>query len=940
MIPFHNHQSHCWNWKGNDHVAASLQQLNKNRPKHVKRNIARKEGKATARVVSSANIALQCSDLKVVLSSQVALALSFLLPSRRTHIGSMTHTCALVAFKINAGDRVFFLFKKRCAITFFKTLSALTETQIVKKGLLVSRAARDLSMLLVVELSKLTRRPRESIHTLETMVAEISAPSFRRMRSRTKRPILRRLSHGHAILSTILISTVLLLTLSTPPVMGNAESPQRKKLLSSSRTLKKTEETETPTAAPTVTPNSKNDKNNKNKNDNNNQNDDRANDNKNGNVVNMATGNDNKNDANKNGNGNQVNMMNGNDNKNNGNKNKDDKNKVEPNVMDIPATPQPSTTPVTGPPSRVPTTEGPTPPPFTQRPTEPPTTQRPTQPPATRWPTRLPTTFRPTNAPVTSGPTPHPSDAALSESASLVDHTEASTNSSAIENSTQAQDDAPGMVFMGTYPPTPLPTSNQTTVQPTTLSPSTLAPSTLAPTYLPTTAPTTTPLSDNQVLERLQGLQLLPIQTTSTTSWDTNIHHVSVSFSLYFPEGEGVTGAEENRYSSGLKSSINSALQFLLCARESGNTVDFDAMGLSGLNNVKFNQHSLCAFQENVVQGDGQVDVDLSGGRRRGRFLKKDDKPQEATTTTTTTTTDTTIKVAYENGKWGEEDIEKEWKTFQEFQDMQDRADGGGSEEVDTGIENEDATTEEEQIDYAVLYEPPQMSSRVHFHARSNMAWVTWNVTWPVVRLSMDYLKRTWLILVQNEGMTDDEIFATGVHFLEQDLVASFKQNVQLKVFDVLLEDLLGEPVKASAVGYELTTFAPGLALEDGDHTGYNMTAVTAQEPLDPHAAHALRLAGITMFCLTLKFIVLLHCLSRRRKKAREEAWKRLKEGQGLLHSREGVEEMLKNTGTGGKRVVMAHGSLGMQKLKRHDDKTGSDRDGDEMNIPMPMSLR
>ena len=154
--------------------------------------------------------------------------------------------------------------------------------------------------------------------------------------------------------------------------------------------------------------------------------------------------------------------------------------------------------------------------------------------------------------------------------------------------------------------------------------------------------------------------------------------------------------------------------------------------------------------------------------------------------------------------------------------------------------------------------------------------------------------------------------------FLPQE--SYLNDNIELKVLDVVLAELLGENVMVSSVGYERKTFGEAHLISDDDlHSG--MRPVGGMTSLDVHPAHTLRLVGIAMFVCTLKVICILACLSYRQKKAREDEWKRLKLSKGMLHSPEGVDEMLQNTGD----------SAIVNDRKREMD--------DEVRIPMPPGL-
>jgi hypothetical protein len=124
--------------------------------------------------------------------------------------------------------------------------------------------------------------------------------------------------------------------------------------------------------------------------------------------------------------------------------------------------------------------------------------------------------------------------------------------------------------------------------------------------------------------------------------------------------------------------------------------------------------------------------------------------------------------------------------------------------------------------------------------------------------------------------------------------MASLKENVHLRALDVVLEEMLQEPVRVSMVGLEKDTFGVDILLQDG--IGNGMRVIGQPDP-NPHALHTLRVVGITLLALTFKIVFILSCLSKRRKTAREVEYQRLREGKGMLHVN-GVEEMLKKTKT------------------------------------------
>ncbi|CAB9500097.1 Intercellular signal essential for a variety of patterning events during development (By similarity) [Seminavis robusta] len=235
--------------------------------------------------------------------------------------------------------------------------------------------------------------------------------------------------------------------------------------------------------------------------------------------------------------------------------------------------------------------------------------------------------------------------------------------------------------------------------------------------------------------------------------------------------------------------------------------------------------------------------------------------------------------------------------------------------------------------DVAVMLQPPHLHHHVHFNAHKNLAYTSWNVSWPVVRLTMSYLEQSWNTQSKNGDTEAEDVVAYGIALMQQELKASLKENVNLRVLDVILEDLLKEPVRVSVVGHEKETFGMDILLEEGDHMGYNMTAAEKQEMLNPHPLHAMRLVGMTLLLFTLKFIAILLFLSRRRKLVREAELKRHREGKGMLEVN-GVEEMLKKTKTARRDVIATM----HDNPRRSRSDSRSEREY-EMRIPMPAGL-
>jgi hypothetical protein len=208
----------------------------------------------------------------------------------------------------------------------------------------------------------------------------------------------------------------------------------------------------------------------------------------------------------------------------------------------------------------------------------------------------------------------------------------------------------------------------------------------------------------------------------------------------------------------------------------------------------------------------------------------------------------------------------------------------------------------------------------------------------------MDYLEAAWKEKSGFEGISDEKIYLHAVQKMQADLAAAMEDHVRTKVFDVILGNLLHEEVRASLVGKEKQVFETELTPQEGDHGGYNMTAVDVNDYIDflnPDPYHTLRLVGCTMLICTIKFLLILTCMSQRRKRLREAEYKRLKDGRGLLRSPEGVDEMLKNTASlagtnsGGRFQTIAGSDA-----RATENSEYQEEEEDSVRIPMPMALK
>lgn len=410
----------------------------------------------------------------------------------------------------------------------------------------------------------------------------------------------------------------------------------------------------------------------------------------------------------------------------------------------------------------------------------------------------------------------------------------------------------------------------------------------------------------------------------------------------------GVNGAETGE-GAHIQTSIISTLQFLFCDHDK--SIFLASLGLKDMRK----QHNLCPFIETVAKGAGKVSLTLGGVRRS---LKEKE-------------TETSVQLAYETNKWeGNEYVELD----KQFQLEQDRAGGGAIYAVEATTEddenkdkdnkekdkeNNDREKEQAQahggkekdqeeeyemnivVDMSVLLDPPQLKPKVHFNAHKNLAWTTWNVTWPVVRLSMHYLEEAWNLRSGFDDVKDDDIFDYGVYLMQQDMTSYLNDNIDIKVMDVMLEDVLQEPVRVSPFGHALSTYTHDIPILEEpvpvneSPLDYNITAdEVASISYHPSPRHPLRLLGVTMFLITLKCVVILAWLSSRRKAARDAENKRLKANKGLLHSPEGVDEMLGKAKSAPRSLYK--GESQDAKLRQSED----DEQAYEVRIPMPSALK
>jgi hypothetical protein len=137
--------------------------------------------------------------------------------------------------------------------------------------------------------------------------------------------------------------------------------------------------------------------------------------------------------------------------------------------------------------------------------------------------------------------------------------------------------------------------------------------------------------------------------------------------------------------------------------------------------------------------------------------------------------------------------------------------------------------------DPSVWVQPPFFHVKEHVNLHHSLVWTTWNITWPLVRLGMDYLTESYEKTKMSAGgddgsISDQEIVNHARTLLQADLTNSMNENINNKIFDVLLGNLFQEPVRASVVGNEVYTYTTELLPEEGGHIGSNMTPVDLLE--------------------------------------------------------------------------------------------------------------
>jgi hypothetical protein len=452
------------------------------------------------------------------------------------------------------------------------------------------------------------------------------------------------------------------------------------------------------------------------------------------------------------------------------------------------------------------------------------------------------------------------------------------------------------------------------------------------------------------------------------------MQNISISFSIWFSDREGANEADHDIVSPGIQTALRSTLEYLFCNTKEDYLVDVSFWQALGLTEY-YQGHRLCAFSMNVVDGNGMIGAtgssqqssfEVDGGRNR--YLKEDnvkqnlgayeegkgdpnewdeidkkfaewqqDRASEGGVQASESKNQNTINFGVEDTKQEEQDNkdnksdEKEDQTANDTEDADDKEDAKANDN-DQNKEKNNAKDESSNTaspaatgsDASVLLQPPQLYPHVHFNARNNLAYTSWNVSWPVVRLSMDYLEKAWKSHAKGDDATIEEIVAFGVTLMQDDIMNSLKESVEVRVLDVVLEEVLQETVRVSMVGHEKETFRVDILIQDGDSNGNGWRAVYP----NPHVMHTLRVVGISLIALTLKFIFILNCLSTRRKKAREAEYQRLQGGKGILHVN-GVEEMLTKTKTVRKDPLFA---VPKSHVFQHDPE-------DEWRMPMPTSL-
>lgn len=288
------------------------------------------------------------------------------------------------------------------------------------------------------------------------------------------------------------------------------------------------------------------------------------------------------------------------------------------------------------------------------------------------------------------------------------------------------------------------------------------------------------------------------------------------------------------------------------------------------------------------------------------------------------------------------------------------------------------ASNNRQVMEGSILLQPPTTYVVDRTASNTDLHWTTWRVSWDVLRLGTFYILQG----LENAGenartMSTEEIYRAGINALQGILELALQVSIRETTFDKALVRAMVQTVQseglvlASVYGEEVETLDPKLQwlgltsgsssqtsqdgvvlptavtnVQGGGAEGTTTTSTTSDaeavveddawdddrysktygitEPLDPEFWHPLRVVGILMFFMTTASLVLLTCMSKKRRARREIERKTAKDG--LLNNPQSVEAMLQAF-TRDERASSPNGSKVEEK-------------GNEMAIPLPSNLQ
>lgn len=273
----------------------------------------------------------------------------------------------------------------------------------------------------------------------------------------------------------------------------------------------------------------------------------------------------------------------------------------------------------------------------------------------------------------------------------------------------------------------------------------------------------------------------------------------------------------------------------------------------------------------------------------------------------------------------------------------------------------------------SILLQPPTTYVVDRTASSTDLHWTTWRVSWDVLRLGTFYILQG----LENAGenartMSTEEIYRAGINALQGILELALQVSIRETTLDKVLVGAMVQTaqseglVLASVYGEEVETLDPKLQWlglssggngqannqdnlvlptsvtnAEGGGGGEEGTSTTSDaktaanddawdddrysktygitEALDPEFWHPLRIVGILMFILTTASLVLLTCMSKKRRARRDIERKTAKEG--LLKNPQSLEAML-------------------QASTRDDTSPKEEEEGNDRAIPLPNDLQ